>query len=80
MDNDYTHISSFEQLKEERIRLSYEVRIIRRKLDLSLMKLSDVFSPVRLFTAIAREWIKPISASIRHWLEDFIRGRSRREK
>jgi len=77
MDNDYTHISSFKQLKEERIRLSYEVRLTRKKLDLSLMELSDVFSPIRLFSAVAREWVKPISRSIRHWLEDFIKGRSR---
>ncbi len=80
MDNDYTQISSFKQLKEERVRLSYEVRLTRKKLDLSLMELSDVFSPIRLFTAVAREWIKPVSRSIRHWLEDFIRGRSKREK
>lgn len=80
MDNDYSHISSFKQLREERIRLSYEVRLTRKKLDLSLMELSDVFSPVRLFTAVAREWIKPVSASIRHWLENFFRGRPRGEK
>jgi hypothetical protein len=80
MDNDYSYISSFKQLRQERIRLSYEVRLHRKKLDLSLMELSDVFSPVRLFTSVAREWIKPVSASIRHWIEDIFRGRSRRKK
>lgn len=80
VDNDYTHISSFKQLKEERIRLSYEVRLTRKKLDLSLMELSDVFSPIRLFSAVAKEWVKPISRSIRQWIEDFIKGRSGREK
>jgi hypothetical protein len=80
MDTDYSHIGSFKQLREERIRLSYEVRLTRKKLDLSLMELSDVFSPLRLITAVAREWIKPLSSSIRQWLESFFRGRSKSEK
>ncbi|WP_062122475.1 hypothetical protein [Geofilum rubicundum] len=77
-DSDYTYISSFKQLREELTRLSYEVRLTRKKLDLSLMELSDIFSPVRLLGAVARQWVKPLSASLRQWVENFIKGRSSR--
>ncbi|GAO28746.1 hypothetical protein JCM15548_1870 [Geofilum rubicundum JCM 15548] len=50
----------------------------RKKLDLSLMELSDIFSPVRLLGAVARQWVKPLSASLRQWVENFIKGRSSR--
>jgi hypothetical protein len=77
-DIDYAYISSFKQLREERTRLSYEVRLTRKKLDLSLMELSDIFSPIRLLGAVARQWVKPLSSSLRHWVENFIKGRSKR--
>jgi hypothetical protein len=77
-DIDYSYISSFKQLREERTRLSYEVRLTRKKLDLSLMELSDVFSPVRLLAAVARQWVKPLSTALRQWVENLIKGRSSR--
>jgi len=80
IEKDYTYIKSFRQLKEERLRLSYEIRLSRRKLDLSLMELGDIFSPIRLFSTVAKEWIKPVSKSIRYWLEDFFRGHAKNDK
>jgi len=44
----YKRIGSFVELSNEKIRLSYESRLARTKLDLSLLKLGEELKPARL--------------------------------
>ncbi|ASB50683.1 hypothetical protein [Alkalitalea saponilacus] len=74
----YHYIESFQELEEEKTRLLYEVRLARRKLDLSVMEFSAALSPMRLLSSALAEWIKPLSGALRQWIESKITGQSRK--
>jgi hypothetical protein len=73
----YSDIESFEDLRNEKMRLSYEVRIAKRKIDVAVMELSSALSPVRLLSNLLAEWMQPISAGIKQWLEGFFSRQNR---
>ena len=71
----YKRIGSFVELSNEKIRLSYESRLARRKLDLSLLKLQEELKPARLLGGLASRWLLPLSETIKsHIINFFHRG------
>ncbi|HHU58699.1 MAG TPA: hypothetical protein GXZ39_10440 [Bacteroidales bacterium] len=77
---DFRHITSFKQLSDERTRLSFEVRLSRKKLDMALMEFNEIFSPLRLAGTLAREWMKPLLGSIRRRIQDYISGKTQQNR
>ncbi len=71
----YSDIESFSDLKNEKMRLTYEVKIARRKLDLAVLELGASLNPIRLASSLFGELLKPVTAGIKHWLEGLFTAR-----
>lgn len=73
----YKRIGSFVELSNEKIRLSYESRLARTKLDLSLLKLGEELKPARLLGLMASRLLVPLSETIKSRLVSFFQKGSR---
>ncbi|WP_026475598.1 hypothetical protein [Alkaliflexus imshenetskii] len=71
----YSDIESFSDLENEKMRLTYEVRIARRKMDLAILELGASLNPIRLASSLFGELLKPVTAGIRQWIEGVFSGR-----
>lgn len=64
----YSRISSFRELREEKYRLSLELRLTKTRLDMTLLELEGSLRSTRLFALYSSTLIKPFSELIRNWI------------
>ncbi len=80
--NNYSHIRSFGDFREEKMRLFYEIRLSEKKLEIKKMELKEYLNPVRFASAIFNELTKPLFGFFKSFIDGFIqkrRGKSSEE-
>ena len=58
--NDFSHIRSFSDFREERMRLHYEIRLSEKKLEIKKMEFQAYINPIRFFASIFNDIAKPL--------------------
>ena len=56
----YSHITSFADFQEEKMRLYYEIKLSEKKLEIKRMELESYVNPIRFLSSIFGEIAKPL--------------------
>ncbi len=75
-NSSFNRIDSFNKIQLEKNRLSYEVKLSRKRLDLSVWELSAALNPSRIISVAVAELLKPISTGARLWFRNLFSRRS----
>ncbi len=59
-NNNYSHIKSFADFREEKMRLYYEIRLAEKKLEIKKLELREFLNPFRFASSLFTELAKPI--------------------
>ncbi len=69
----YSHIKSFKDFENEKMRLHYQIRLSEKKLELRKFELREYINPIRFFTSffndVARPALDLTRSIIMHFLE-----------
>lgn len=65
--NKYNHIDSFKALETEKMRMYYEVKLSKRKIDLRLMEMEMMLNPMRLMPFVFNEMLSPLVGNLKDW-------------
>lgn len=68
--NSYSHIKSFEDFENEKMKLYYQVKLSEKKLELRYIELVSFLNPMRFVPFLISSWLTPLAVS----LKDFILG------
>lgn len=74
-NNSFAHIDSFRALEAEKIRMYYEVKLSKRKIDIRIMEFEMLMNPMRLMPFLFSELIKPLTGNMREWFLNLFHGR-----
>ncbi|WP_066627457.1 hypothetical protein [Labilibacter marinus] len=69
--NSFSHIKSFEDFKEEKVRLQYEIRLTEKKLEIKKMEFKSYINPIRFFSSIFKEMGKPIMEFVKAYISGY---------
>ena len=69
--NDYSHIKSFSDFREERMRLYYEIRLSEKKLEIKKMELQAYINPIRFFSSIFNDIARPLFDFFKGFLQGY---------
>ena len=73
----YDHIKSFEDFKNEKVRIYYEIQYIQKKLQLRYMNYTSyATNPSRLIPILIARWVAPMLEGI----QDIVTGLFKRNK
>lgn len=70
-NNRYSHIESFEDFENEKMKLYYQVKFSEKKLALKYIELGMLLSPSRLIPLLVSEWLNPIVALFKNFIGQF---------
>lgn len=79
-NNPYAHIDSFGALQAEKIRMYYEVKLSKRKLDLRIIELESMLNPMRLVPFFVSELVRPLAGNMKEWFLNLIHGHKHKEE
>ncbi len=71
--NSYSHITSFEDFENEKIKLYYQIKLSEKKLELKYIELTSFLNPMRFVPFLINSWLAPVAASIKNLLFGFFR-------
>lgn len=66
-NNHFSHIDSFKALEAEKMRLYFEVKLSKRKIDLRMMELGMMLNPMRFVPLLINELIQPLVNNFKTW-------------
>ncbi len=70
-NNKYSHIESFEDFENEKMKLYYQVKFSEKKLALKYIELGMLLSPARLVPMLVSEWLQPIITLFKNFIGQF---------
>ncbi len=69
----YSHIKSFKDFENEKMRLHYQIRLSEKKLELRKFELREYINPIKFFTSffndVARPTFNIVKSIIMHFVE-----------
>ncbi len=68
-NSSFSHIDSFKTLEAEKMRVYYNVKLSKRKIDLRITELGLLLNPLRILPLIFSELVKPFAGNFRTWIE-----------
>ncbi len=71
--NSYTHIRSFADFENEKMKLYYQIKLSEKKLELRYIELLSFLNPMRLVPFLVSSWLTPMVVSLRDLIVSFFR-------
>ncbi|TRX70795.1 hypothetical protein [Carboxylicivirga sp. M1479] len=71
--NSYSHIKSFEDFENEKMKLYFQMRLSEKKLQLKYVELSAFLNPMRFVPFLVSSWLKPLALSFKDLIFSFFR-------
>ncbi|GEM_PF-6379868 len=71
--NSYSHIKSFEDFENEKIKLYFQIKLSEKKLQLKYIELTSFLNPVRFVPLLLNSWLTPIFLSLKNLITGFFR-------
>lgn len=71
--NKYSHIESFEDFENEKVKLFFQIKLAEKKLELKFLDLSALLNPMRLIPMLLNEWLTPFYGYARDWISSFFK-------
>ena len=78
--NDFRHLSSYKDIKAEKMHLAYRVRYTEKQLEVRLLEIGYFLHPVRLIPSLVTEWAQPMLYELKSRVQDYLFGRGKRRK
>lgn len=78
--NRFSHITSFDDFKKERIQLYYEIKLSEKKLKIKSLELREYINPVRFISSIFQEITKPFFEYIQSFFSSFSKKKKAKKK
>ena len=78
--NNYSHIKSFADFEDEKMRLFYQIRLSEKKLKIKKMELQEFLNPIRLVSALVNELSKPLLGMLKSMVQNFFHKRKKTSK
>jgi hypothetical protein len=69
--NSYSHIKSFEDIENEKIKLYYQIKLSEKKLELRYIELVAFLNPMRFVPFLISSWLTPLAVSLREFIMGF---------
>ncbi len=63
--NSYSHIRSFEDFENEKMKLYYQIKLSEKKLELRYIELLSFLNPMRLVPLLVSSWLTPMVVSLK---------------
>ncbi|SMO35916.1 hypothetical protein SAMN06265379_101245 [Saccharicrinis carchari] len=79
-NNNYSNINSFNDFREEKMRLLYQIRLSEKKLEIKKMELQEFLNPIRLVTVLLNELSKPLLGILKSSIKRFFFGKKKSGK
>ena len=73
-NNPYAHIDSFGALQAEKMRMYYEVKLSKRKLDMDLIEMESIMNPFRMIPYFVSELVRPLAGNLKEWFLSIFHG------
>ncbi len=80
MNNKYSHIKSFADFENEKMKLYYQIRYSEKKLELKYIELMMLLSPAKLIPLMVSEWLNPVISFIKSFLGQFFHRKKHPEQ
>jgi len=71
-NNPYTHIQSFKDFENEKMKLYFQLKLSEKKLEIKYIELSTYFNPIKLVPALMSEWLTPIIIYFKNIVTNFM--------
>nr|WP_319398412.1 hypothetical protein [uncultured Carboxylicivirga sp.] len=75
--NKYSHIESFEDFENEKMKLYYQLKYSEKKLELKYLELAMMLSPAKLIPLLVSEWLNPIILFFKNFISQFFHSRQK---
>ncbi|TAJ07905.1 hypothetical protein DMA11_22005 [Marinilabiliaceae bacterium JC017] len=72
-NNPYSHIHSFQDFENEKIRLFYQLKLTEKKLEIKSIELGVYLNPMNLVPALLSDWLKPVLIYIKDYVVNFFK-------
>ncbi len=59
-NNPYSHIQSFEDFENEKLKLYFHLKLSEKKLEIKYIELGTYLNPIKLVPVLMSEWLAPI--------------------
>jgi len=69
--NSYSHISSFDDFENEKIKLYYQIKLSEKKLEMKYIELTSFLNPMRFVPYLVNSWLTPVATSIKNLILGF---------
>ncbi|MCG8578705.1 MAG: hypothetical protein MI866_02235 [Bacteroidales bacterium] len=69
--NSYSHIKSFEDFENEKMKLYFQIKLSEKKLELRYIELVSFLNPMRFVPFLVNSWLTPIALSIKNIIIGF---------
>ena len=66
--NRYSHIESFDDIENEKLKLYFYSKYCEKKLQLKYIELGMLLSPTRLIPILVSEWLNPVITLIKNFI------------
>ncbi|MFO7999598.1 MAG: hypothetical protein R6U46_00015 [Marinilabilia sp.] len=77
---DFRHITSYKDLRAEKIHLAYRVRYSKKQLELRLLEIGYFLHPVRLVPSLVTEWAQPMLQELKIRIKEYFFGGKRKRR
>jgi hypothetical protein len=64
----FSHIDSFKALEAEKMRMYFEVKLSKRKIDLRMMEMGMMLNPMRFLPYLVSKLVRPLAGNLKSWL------------
>lgn len=78
--NNYEHIKSFADFKDEKVRLYYQIRLSEKKMKIKRMELQEYLNPLRLVRTLINELSIPLFGMIKSAVMSFFNKKKKTSK
>lgn len=78
--NNYSHIKSFADFEDEKMRLFYQIRLSEKKMTIKKMELQEYLNPMRLISALISELSMPLFGFLKSMVQNFIHKKKKASK
>jgi hypothetical protein len=69
--NSYSHIKSFDDFENEKMKLYFQIKLSEKKLELRYIELASFLNPMRFVPFLVNSWLSPIAMSIKNLIIGF---------
>ncbi len=72
MKNKYSHIKTFKDFENEKMRLHYQIRLSEKKLEIKKLEIREYLNPIKFFSTFFHELARPFFDIVKSIVMHFV--------